>query len=72
MVQWKPTIDEDKGRLMNTYTAVIKQEDDWWIGWIVEVPGVNCQEPTRDELLETLSITLAEALAFENTNLERG
>ncbi|GIK55766.1 MAG: hypothetical protein BroJett015_14290 [Chloroflexota bacterium] len=57
---------------MNTYTAVIKQEDDWWIGWIVEVPGVNCQEPTRDELLETLSITLAEALAFENTNLERG
>lgn len=57
---------------MNTYTAVIKQEDDWWIGWIEEVPGVNCQEPTRDELLETLSITLAEALAFENTNLERG
>ncbi len=57
---------------MNTYTAVIKQEDDWWIGWIEEVSGVNCQEPTRDELLETLSITLAEALAFENTNLERG
>ncbi len=49
---------------MNTYTAVIKQEDDWWIGWIEEVPGVNCQEATRDELLETLRITLAEALEF--------
>ena len=44
------------------YTAVVKQESDWWIGWIEEVPGVNCQERTRDELMETLSITLREAL----------
>lgn len=44
------------------YTAVVKQEDDWWIGWIEEVPGVNCQERTREELLETLRITLKEAL----------
>ena len=46
------------------YTAVVKQESDWWIGWIEEVPGVNCQEKTRDELIETLSITLREALAM--------
>ena len=46
------------------YTAVVKQESDWWIGWIEEVPGVNCQEKTRDELMETLSITLREALAM--------
>jgi hypothetical protein len=44
-----------------TYTAVIKQSGPWWIGWIEEVPGVNCQEPTREELLETLKITLREA-----------
>ncbi|MGH9936136.1 MAG: type II toxin-antitoxin system HicB family antitoxin, partial [Blastocatellia bacterium] len=36
----------------------------WWIGWIEEVPGVNCQETTRDELLESLRITLGEALEF--------
>jgi predicted RNase H-like HicB family nuclease len=30
------------------YTAVIKLEDDWWIGWIEEVPGVNCQEKTYE------------------------
>ena len=48
----------------NTYTAVIKQDGDWWIGWIEEVPGVNCQEATHDELLETLKITLREALEF--------
>ncbi len=35
------------------YTAVIKNEDNWWIGWIQEVPGVNCQERSRKELLET-------------------
>lgn len=48
----------------NIYTAVLKQEGGWWIGWIAEVPGVNCQETTREGLLETLKITLREALAF--------
>ena len=47
-----------------TYTGVIKQDNGWWIGWIEEVPGVNCQEKTRDELIETLRITLREALEF--------
>ena len=46
------------------YTAVIKQTDRWWIGWIEEVPGVNCQEVTREELLESLSATLQEAIEF--------
>ena len=49
---------------MNEYTAVIKQDGDWWIGWIEEVPGANCQEASRDKLLETLKITLREALEF--------
>ncbi|MGH9768895.1 MAG: type II toxin-antitoxin system HicB family antitoxin [Blastocatellia bacterium] len=46
----------------NEYTALIKQDGVWWIGWIEEVPGVNCQEATRDELLESLRITLEESL----------
>ena len=50
---------------MNTqYTAIVKQEGDWWIGWIEEVPGVNCQEATRAKLLESLSVTLREALSL--------
>jgi predicted RNase H-like HicB family nuclease len=44
------------------YTAVIREDAGWWIGWIEEVPGVNCQEKSRDELLESLSVTLKEAL----------
>jgi len=47
-----------------TYTAVIKQDSGMWIGWIEEVPGVNCQEASRDELVATLRTTLAEAIAF--------
>ena len=50
--------------LKNTYTAIIKQDGDWWIGWIEEIPGVNCQEATYEELLETLKITLKEAIEF--------
>jgi len=46
----------------NVYTAVIKQRGEWWIGWIEELPGVNCQERSREELLETLKVTLREAL----------
>lgn len=50
--------------MQNTYTAVVKKDGDWWIGWIEEVPGVNCQERTKDELMETLKVTLKEALEF--------
>ena len=46
------------------YTAIIKRSGDWWIGWIEEVPGVNCQERTREDLRRSLSEALAEALAF--------
>ena len=46
----------------NVYTAVVQRSGDWWIGWIEEVPGVNCQEASREELLESLRITLQEAL----------
>lgn len=46
------------------YTAIVKKEDDWWIGWIEEVPGVNCQEKTYGELKDTLEVTLKEALEF--------
>lgn len=48
-----------------TYTALIRQSEGWWIGWILEVRGVTCQERTRSELLDTLQITLREVLEFD-------
>lgn len=57
--------------MAQTYTAVVKQDEGWWIGWIEEVSGVNCQERTRAGLLETLRVTLAEAIDFNKNHLAR-
>ena len=46
------------------YTAVVKHSGEWWIGWIEEVPGVNCQERTHEKLQQSLVETLLEALEF--------
>ena len=58
----------------NEYTAVLKQDGEWWIGWVEEIPGVNCQERTREELMETLRVTLAEAIEMnrEDARLAAG
>jgi hypothetical protein len=57
--------DREKGSFMNTvYKAVVRNDGDWWIGWIEEIAGVNCQERSRQELLESLRVTLREALDF--------
>ena len=44
------------------FTAVISREDDWWVGFILEVPGVNCQGRTRRELMGNLRSALTEAI----------
>jgi hypothetical protein len=48
--------------MRNEYNAIVKRDGEWWIGWIEEVPGVNCQETSREGLLDSLRITLSEAL----------
>lgn len=48
----------------STFTAIVKQDGDWWVGWIEEVPGVNGQERTKDKLLASLKEILSEALEF--------
>ena len=57
--------------MKHTYTAVLKQDANWWIGWVEVVPGVNCQESTREELLESLRVTLAEAIEFNRIQARR-
>jgi len=48
--------------MTSNYTAVMQQEGEWWIGWVEEIPGVNSQGRTRQELLENLHDALEEAL----------
>jgi predicted RNase H-like HicB family nuclease len=47
------------------FTAIIQQDGPFWIGWVVEVPGVNGQGETREELLDSLRSALREALDFQ-------
>lgn len=54
-----------------TYTAVVRQDGEWWIGWVEEVPGVNGQATTRDELLSNLREALAEALEMNREDARK-
>lgn len=57
--------------MSQTYTAVIKHDSPWWIGWIEEVPGVNCQEKTRAALVKSLRVTLAEMLEMNRKDARK-
>jgi predicted RNase H-like HicB family nuclease len=50
------------------YTAVVRRDGRWWIGWIEEVPGVNSQGKTRGELLDNLSSALKEILEINRAD----
>jgi predicted RNase H-like HicB family nuclease len=47
---------------LGDFTAVIKRDGPWWIGWGEEIPGVNSQGETREELLVNLRSALEEAI----------
>lgn len=47
------------------YRAIIKQSDGWWIGWLLDLPGVNAQERTRDAVIESLRIGTEDMLATQ-------
>lgn len=47
---------------LQTYSAVIRKDEGWWIGWVEEIPGVNSQGKTKTELLKNLRSALREAL----------
>jgi predicted RNase H-like HicB family nuclease len=53
--------------MATNYTAIVQRDGKWWIGWVEEVPGVNSQGKTRDELLENLRDALAEALEMNRS-----
>ncbi len=54
-----------------SYTAVIQQDGPWWIGWIAEVPGVNSQGTTREELIANLREALGEAIEMNREDARK-
>ena len=47
------------------FRAMIKKSGEWWIGWLIDLPGVNAQEKTRESLLESLRIGAEDLLNAE-------
>ena len=45
-----------------SFSAIIQQSGGYWIGWVLEVPGVNSQAQTREALLVNLLDALDEAI----------
>ena len=68
--EWLKT-ESSPAEIAQTYTALVRESEGWWIGWILEVPGVTCQERTKSELLDTLQITLREILEDETLEVSR-
>ena len=38
----------------NSFTAIFEKIDDWYIGYVQELPGANVQERTLEEARESL------------------
>jgi predicted RNase H-like HicB family nuclease len=54
--------------MKNEYTAVVQKDGPWWVGWLEEIPGVNCQGESRDELMANLRSALEEALEMNRSD----
>jgi predicted RNase H-like HicB family nuclease len=62
---------ESVSRNRTNYSALIRKDAKWWIGWVEEVPGVNSQGRTRKELIENLQSALKEALEMNRAEARR-
>jgi predicted RNase H-like HicB family nuclease len=54
--------------MKSSYTAVIQRDGPWWIGCVLEIPGVDSQGKTKEELIENLSSALNEALEMNRAD----
>jgi predicted RNase H-like HicB family nuclease len=44
---------------------VLQRDGTWWVGWIEEIPGVNSQGASREELMENLQSALQESFELD-------
>lgn len=53
------------------FTAVYTKNNDWFLGWIEEIPGVNTQGKTLEETKENLADALEMILSVNKDLLEK-
>ena len=44
-----------------SHNVLISRDGPWWVGWVEEIPGLNTQECSSEQLLDTLRVVLCEA-----------
>lgn len=52
----------------NSFTAIFEKVDNWYIGYIQELPGANVQEKTLEEARESLQEAI-ELILISNREL---
>lgn len=55
----------------NEYTAVVRRDGEFWIGWIEEIRGVNSQGASREELMQNLHSALTEMLEMNRDDARK-
>jgi predicted RNase H-like HicB family nuclease len=60
------------GGSMNTYTAIIEQDDEWFFAYCPEVPGANGQGQTVEECKQNLAQAIELVLEDLREDFSRG
>lgn len=58
--------------MRNEFTAIIEQDDGWYIAYSAEIPGANGQGRTREECLESLAEAIKLILEDRREDALRG
>ncbi len=64
------TAETQKQGFEETYTFHIQKNGEGWVGWIQELPEVNAEQGTREELLKTLAIEFGKVLKMYEVQAE--
>ena len=56
----------------NEFTAIVAQDEDWYIAFCLEIPEANGQGKTREGALENLAESILLALEFGREGSLRG
>ena len=53
------------------FTAIVKRDGDWWLGWVEEVPGANAQEKTKEEFIISLKEAVEDIMELRREDARR-
>ncbi|MDI6788829.1 MAG: type II toxin-antitoxin system HicB family antitoxin [Planctomycetota bacterium] len=58
--------------MRNRFTAIIEKHDDWYVGYVEEIQGVNTQGKTLSEVRENLKDALKLIIETNRAIAEKG